>query len=150
MILHCDSFEEKDERGRNCLLYILDLEFSDQDIKFWIRNSDISVRDCTGCSCKDIARLTRRFMIEDEINIHIVNLLRSCDTKELKRLALNCFEDFNFYYEGRDTWLIAYGNKDKEALRFLMWFRHFQVKKVLCYFFVLKNFKIVENKKKFS
>ncbi|CAD5112530.1 DgyrCDS1741 [Dimorphilus gyrociliatus] len=126
LLKNCKSFEERDERGRNCLLYLLDLEYNDSNIKYWIRNSDISVRDYTGSSCKDVARLTRRFKIEEEINRQIVYLLRTSNTKELKRLAINCFEDFRFHYEGRDTWLIAHGNKDRESLRFLMWFDHFK------------------------
>lgn len=139
LIVHCKTFEEKDERGRNCLLYLLDLEHFDQNLEFWIKNSDISVRDSTGSSCRDIARLTRRSMIEDKINRHIVNLIRTCDTKELKRLALNCFEDFNFHYEGRDTWLIAHGNKDKASLRFLMWFQYFKVNNLKYKIYIILN-----------
>ncbi|GFS24287.1 ankyrin-1-like [Elysia marginata] len=117
------DFTLKDERGRNAAVFALDKtdrKISCEVIAFMLSNGlDVSQRDETGATLRDVARFARRTDILELIDKAYIKVLRSSDMKELKRYCIMGYDGMFMNFNHRDTFIYASGNETDDALNFI-------------------------------
>ncbi|CAL1547624.1 unnamed protein product [Lymnaea stagnalis] len=136
-VLKADAdFNLKDERGRNAAIYALDKtsgKISCEVIAYMMsKGLDISQRDLTGVTFRDVAKFARRRDIVAIIDKAYVKTIRSSDMTELERLAVMGYDSLLIDLNYRDTFIYASGNDTEDAVKFTQWLPTFnvQVKKL--------------------
>ncbi|XP_059144162.1 putative ankyrin repeat protein RF_0381 isoform X2 [Physella acuta] len=119
------DFTLKDERGRNAAIYALDKtnrKISCEVVSFMMKNGlDLSQRDCTGVTLRDVVRFAVRKDILTVIDTDYVKLIRSSNMKELERLAVMGYDSLLINFNYRDTFIYASGNETEDVVHFTQW-----------------------------
>ncbi|XP_005103960.1 uncharacterized protein LOC101860591 [Aplysia californica] len=125
------NFTLKDERGRNAAVYALDKthrKVSAEVIEYMMKNDlDVSQRDMTGVTLRDVARLARRTDIVTLVDKAYVKLIRTSNLKELERLCVVRYDSMLINFNYRDTFIYASGNETEEAVEFTKWLQEFDL-----------------------
>uniref|UniRef100_A0A2C9KP86 Uncharacterized protein n=1 Tax=Biomphalaria glabrata TaxID=6526 RepID=A0A2C9KP86_BIOGL len=123
------DFRLRDERGRNAGVYALDKtkgRISSDVIEYMLKQGlDVSQRDCTGVTLRDVSRLARRRDIVTIMDKAYVKTIRSSDIEELERLAVMGYDSLLIDFNYRDTYIYASGNETVEAVDFVKWLPKF-------------------------
>ncbi|RUS85213.1 hypothetical protein EGW08_007039 [Elysia chlorotica] len=80
---------------------------------------NVSQRDETGVTLRDVARLARRKDILELIDKAYIKTIRMSDLEELRRLCIMGYDGMFINFNHRDTFIFASGNETEDALNFL-------------------------------
>ncbi|CAG5116102.1 unnamed protein product [Candidula unifasciata] len=123
------DFSLRDERGRNAAVYALDRTRGKIPVEVIVHmlkhGLDVSQRDGTGVTLRDVARLARRKDIVDVIDQILVRMVRKSDLAELERLAVMGYDSIIIDYNYRDTYIYASGNESDDVLQFIQQLQQF-------------------------
>ncbi|KAL3853927.1 hypothetical protein ACJMK2_013222 [Sinanodonta woodiana] len=124
------NFTLKDERGRTAFMFALDKGNGRIPIEIFEyileHGGDITDRDCTGLTTRDIARFARRQDVVDMIDRHYIKLIRTSQHSTLKSMVINAYDSFEVFVNYRDTFIYASGNETDDVLKLTQWLPSFQ------------------------
>ncbi|KAK3590668.1 hypothetical protein CHS0354_026197 [Potamilus streckersoni] len=123
-------FTLKDERGRTAFMFALDKGNGRIPIEIFEYilgdGGDITDRDCTGLTTRDIARFARRKDVVDMIDKHYIKLIRTSQLSTLQSMVINAYDSFEVFFNYRDTFVYASGNETDDVLKLTQWLPSFQ------------------------
>ncbi|KAI0208406.1 hypothetical protein LSAT2_006944 [Lamellibrachia satsuma] len=113
----------RDERGRTALIYAIDRRSGtatpDLIKHILMRGANISLRDDTGCTARNVARFARCRDVVQIIDNELIRLIRDSNLPALRQLAVQGYDDFFIHYGCRDSWIYAAGNDTDDVRTFL-------------------------------